>query len=159
MPRLETKEGEGRCGFYIASACFCKGNKRGLIHLIPSCHCGTGCMYCQAGCRSNSCRVRKSFFPLFAPPPPSFSRFLSLSLSLPPSSTLSDFFLILPPLFPLSNLYKHALQSFGWGMFRYAFTHTHTHILSACRWCCRLGNNESQKETFLQEDLELQHCK
>jgi len=37
--------------------------------------------------------------------------------------------------------------------------HTHTRILSVCCWCSRPGNNESQKETFLQKDLELQHCK
>lgn len=52
-----------------------EGNKWGLIFLIPSCHCGTGCMYCQAGCHGNNCKegpyfppwrpLLYSFFPLF----------------------------------------------------------------------------------------------
>lgn len=111
----------GECAF------FCEGNKGGrLIHLIPSCHCGRGCMYCRAGCHGNSCGVRKSFFPPSHPPPPpppllSFCPVpCQLSASLSPSFS-----------FPLSDLYRHGLQSFGWGMFRYAFAHTHIICLCA----------------------------
>lgn len=56
-----------------------------------------------------------------------FSLLFSLSVQflvrfLPLSPSLS---------FPLSDLYRHGLQSFGWGIFRYASAHTHTVCLCA----------------------------
>ncbi|PWA28827.1 hypothetical protein CCH79_00012981 [Gambusia affinis] len=58
------------------------------------------------------------------------------------ANTLSSLFLFHPPFLPpFSNLYRHGLPNFWVGNVQ----------------CNRPGNNESQKETFLQEELELQH--
>lgn len=139
----------------------CVWNKRergggGLIHLIPSCHCGRGCMYCRAGCRGNCCRVRESFFPPSYPPPPP----PPLLFFCPVPQYLVRF---LPPsllLFPSLQLVQTWFAEFLGGECSGMRSHTHTHNLSVCLLVEQtLGNNESQKETFFQEDLELRHRK
>ena len=112
--------------------CFCEGNKGGLNHLIPSCHCGRGCMYCRAGCHSNSCGVRKSCFPALHPPPPPPPSLLSLSvqylvrflpLSLSPS-------LSLPRSPTCTDMVCRVLGGECSGM--RSHTHTHTYIICLC---------------------------
>lgn len=129
-----------------------RGIKGGLIHSESFMPLWQRLYVLSGGLRWQQLRSKEIFLSSFSPP-----LLLLFSLSV---QYLVKFLPLSPSLsFPLSDLYRHGLQRFGWGIFRYAFSHTHTHSLSVCCLRSRLRNNESQKETFLQEDLELQHCK
>lgn len=131
----------------------------GFLHLIPLCHCGISAMYCRLRCRGNNCKVRKSFF--F--PPHLYPNHLSPPLS-PPLSPLQSFFslfVLYPcqiyffslPLLPLSLTCTDMVFGVLGGECSGMCFHTHIHSARCC--CSSPGNNESQKETILQEDLEL----
>lgn len=114
----------------------------GLISLKnPSCRCGRGCLYCLVCFHGNSYGVRTSSC-------------LLLLLSV-------QYLVKFPPLFPslffpLSPTCTDMVCSVLGGEYSGMRWRTHIHTVCLCAaGGADLGNNESQKETFLQEDMEL----
>lgn len=129
VPRLETKVGVEADVVLTWPVCFLvRGINGGLIHSESFMPLWQRLYILSGGLRWQQLRSKEIFLSSFSPP-----LLLLFSLSV---QHLHKFLPLSPSLsFPLSDLYRHGLQRFGWGIFRYAFSHTHTHIVCLCAAC------------------------